>query len=173
MNNQPPEIKGNNYNGRVNIANKDAQPQWPLFQQNNNGVKNYKEEALRGIQSDSTLSQVFFSKQNIDLIQNQIRYNVWIKSNKKHIIGRQSDTELEIVMRSIYLQYSKNLQYNIKEQIEELNSMILKYCIPNILSEVEQYLSYKQNVSSLPQPMERPQSLSSAGSKTLELKNFF
>ena len=60
-----------------------------------------------------------------------------------------------------------------KEQIEELNSMILEYCIPNILSEVEQYLSYKQNVSSLPQPMERPQSLSSAGSKTLELKNFF
>ena len=109
MNNQPPGIKRINYNGRVNIANKDAEPQWPLFQQNNNGVKNYKEEALRGIQTESTLSQVFFSKQNIDLIQNQIRYNVWIKSNKMHIIGRQSDTELEIVMRSIYLQYSKNL----------------------------------------------------------------
>ena len=166
-------ITKKNYNGRVNIAGKDAAPQWPLFQQENTGVKNYKEEALRGIQTESKLSQVFFSKRNIDIIQNQIRYNVWIQSDKRHIIGRQSDTELEIVMRSIYLQYSKNLEYNIKEQIEELNKMILEYCVPNILSEVEQYLSYKQNVSSLPQPMARPKSLTSAGSKTLELKNFF
>ena len=160
-------------NGRVNILNDKAQEQWPLFQQNNTGAINYKEEALRGIQSKSTLSQVFFSKNNIDLLQNQIRYNVWLQSNKKHIIGRQSDTELEIVMRSIYLQYSKNLPYNIKEQIKELNTMILDYCIPNILSEVEQYLSYKVNVSTLPEPISRPESLSSAGTKTLILKNFF
>ena len=76
-------------------------------------------------------------------------------------------------MRSIYLQYSKNLPYNIKEQIKELNTMILDYCIPNILTEVEQYLSYKVNVSTLPKPMARPESLSSAGTKTLMLKNFF
>jgi hypothetical protein len=160
-------------NGRVDIMNIKSEPQWPLFQQNNSGAKNYKEEALKGIQTKSQLSQVFFSKKNIDLIQNQIRYNVWLQSNKTHVIGRQSDTELEIVMRSIYLQYSKNLPYNIKEQIEELNAMILDYCIPNILSEIEQYLAYKVNVSQLPQPIARPESLTSAGSKTLVLNNFF
>lgn len=160
-------------NGRVDIMNIKPENQWPLFQQNNTGAKNYKEEALRGIQTKSQLSQVFFSKNNIDLIQNQLRYNVWLQSNKQHIIGKQSETELEIVMRSIYLQYSKNLPYNIKEQIEELNRMILDYCIPNILSEIEQYLAYKVNVSNLPQPMARPKSLSSAGEKTLVLNNFF
>lgn len=160
-------------NGRVDIMNDVPSQQWPLFQQNNTGAVNYKEEALRGIQSKSLLSQVFFSKNNIDLLHNQIRYNVWLQSDKKHIIGRQSDTELEIIMRSIYLQYSKNLPYDIKNQIKELNSMILDYCIPNILSEVEQYLSYKVNVSKLPTPMARPKSLTSAGSKTLFLKNFF
>ena len=160
-------------NGRVDIMNIKSEPQWPLFQQNNSGAKNYKEEALKGIQTKSQLSQVFFSKKNIDLIQNQIRYNVWIKSNKSHVIGRQSDTELEIIMRSVYLQYSKNLPYNIKEQIEELNVMILDYCVPNILSEIEQYLAYKVNVSQLPQPISRPKSLTSAGSKTLVLNNFF
>ena len=160
-------------NGRVNILDEKPQEQWPLFQQNNTGSINYKEEALRGIQSKSLLSQAFFSKNNIDLLQNQIRYNVWLQSNKQHIIGRQSETELEIIMRSIYLQYSKNLPYNIKEQIKELNSMILDYCIPNILSEVEQYLSYKVNVSTLPTPIAIPKSLSSAGTKTLILNNFF
>ena len=160
-------------NGRVDIMNTKSEPQWPLFQQNNNGVKNYKEEALKGIQTKSKLSQVFFSKNNIELLQNQLRYNVWLQSNKKHVIGKQSETELEIIMRSIYLQYSKNLPYNIKEQIEELNTMILDYCIPNILSELEQYLAYKVNVSQLPEPMARPKSLSSAGEKTLILKNFF
>lgn len=166
-------INSTTYNGRINIMNNKNKSQWPLFQQDSNGTKIYKEEALKGIQLDSPLSHIFFSKQNIDLLQNQLRYNVWLRSNKKHVIGRQSDTELEIIMRSIYLQYSKNLEYNIKDQIKELNQVILDYCISNILSEVEQYISYKDNVSKLPNPMERPSSLSNAGTKTLELKHFF
>lgn len=164
---------GDTVNGRVDITGNNIGPQWPMFQQNNTGVKNYKEEALKGIQTESILSQLFFSKKNIDTIQNQIRYNVWEQSNKQHIIGRQSDTELEIIMRSIYLQYARNLPENIKGQIEELNTMVLDYCIPNILSEVEQYLSYKTNVSNLPKPLSRPENLSNAGTKTLVLNNFF
>lgn len=159
-------------NGRVDIMGKSNQHQYPLYQQSNLGIDEYKEEALKGIQSDSLLSNVFFSKDNIDLIQDRIRYNVWLKSGKKHIIGRQSDTELEIVIRSIYLQYSKNLQYDIKEQIKELDDIVIDYCVPKILTEVEQYLSYKIDVSNLPKPMERPQNLSSAGAKTLVLNNF-
>lgn len=159
-------------NGRVDIMGKGNNSQYPLYQQSNKGIDEYKEEALKGIQSDSLLSNVFFSKDNINLIQNRLRYNVWLQSGKKHIIGRQSDTELEIVMRSIYLQYSKNLPYQIKEQIKELDDMVISYCVPKILTEVEQYLSYKVDVSTLPKPMERPQNLSSAGTKTLVLNNF-
>jgi hypothetical protein len=47
-----------------------------------------------------------------------------ITGEKKHIIDRQSDIELEIVMRSIYLQHSPNLPNKITEQIS-----LIKECI--------------------------------------------
>ena len=82
-----------------------------------------------------------------------IRYNVYLRSGKKHIIGRQSDTQLQIIMRSIYLQNSKNLNTDIKGQIQELNKLVIDYCVPNILVEVEQYIQYKVSVSKIPEPL--------------------
>ena len=60
----------------------------------------------------------------MDIIQNNIRYTVYVKTNKKHIIDKQSDIELQIIMRSMYLQHSPNLEYNYKEQLEYLNKLV-------------------------------------------------
>jgi len=163
----------NNYNGRVDIMDTKSEPQFPLFQQNNTGTNIYNDEALKGVLGKSPLSCLFFSKENINIIQNLLRRNVYLQSGKKHIIGRQSDLQLEIIMRSIYLQYSRNLPYSLNEQVKKLNNMVLDYSIPHILSEIQQYLAYKQNVSTLPKQIPRPKSLSSAGTKTLVLNNFF
>jgi len=54
-----------------------------------------------------------------------------------------------------------------KEQIEYLNKLVLDYCVPNVMSEVEQYLGYLDNVQKLPNPLPLPENLSSAGTKTL------
>ena len=62
---------------------------------------------------------MIFSKRNIDCIQKHIQKSVLQKTNYR--IGRQSDLQLQIIMRSIYLQYSKNLDCNYAEQIRELN----------------------------------------------------
>lgn len=159
------------YNGRVNIS-KTPSKSWNLFHQKNHNNDIYKQEAVKTIQTTSLLSNAFFSKKNIDIIQNNIRYSVWVKSNKKHIIGRQSDVQLQIVMRSIFLQNSKNLPTNIKEQIINLNLLVEKYCVFKILSEIEQYISYKETVSTLAKPMVRPMQTSIKGEKTLEFKNF-
>jgi len=49
----------------------------------------------------------------------------YTKTNKKHIIDKQSDIELQIIMRSIYLQHSTNLEYKYfagtKDPIEVIN----------------------------------------------------
>ena len=47
-------------------------------------------------------------------------------------IGRQSDTELQIIMRSIYLQYSENNNCNIISQVKVLNKKVLDYCVEKI-----------------------------------------
>ena len=161
------------FNGRVDIINNN-------FNDTNNNLYSedktpdnlFIDEALTGIQSKSLLSITFFSDKNIKIIQNNIRYNVFKLSNEKYTIGEQSPLQLQIIMRAIYLQYSKNLNYNIREQIEELNEMITTYCVPKILSELEQYIQYKKDVSNLYVPIPRSLNVSVAGTKSLTLNRF-
>ena len=154
-------------NGRVtNITAKNYKT-FPMFGQNNNKKNNFKNEALKGIQQDSPLSFLFLSKDNMNIIQNKLRYDIWLKSGKKYIIDKQSPIDLEIVMRSIYLQYSQNLNCKYNEQIDKLNDLVLEYAVPQVFIEVEQYLGYLDYVEKMPNPISLPQNLSSAGTKTL------
>jgi len=161
------------FNGRVDIINNN-------FKSNDNNLYSedqtpsnvFTSEALNGIQTKSLLSTAFFSDKNIQIIQNNIRYNVFKSSNEKYKIGEQSTLQLQIIMRAIYLQYSKNLNYNIKEQISDLNESVTNYCVPKILSELEQYMKYKYDVSNLYTPIPRSLNTSVAGTKSLSLDRF-
>ena len=153
-------------NGRVIDAYSQTKP-YELFTENNNDSDTFKNIALTNIQEKSPLSQVYFSNANMKRVQNMIRYHVWLKSGKRHVIGEQSYIELEIIMRAIYLQFSKNLQCNIGEQVQELDQMVVDWCWPKILTEVEQHLVYLDGLNRLPQEIELPKNVSSAGTKTL------
>lgn len=156
-------------NGRVDITGKQTSSSYyPLFEESNRGNKLYVHEALKSIMYPTPLHMYFFSEKNIDSLWDIIRYNVWVQSGKKHVIGRQSDDELKIVMRSIYLQSAQHQSCDVKTQIQRLNQDVCNYCISNILSNIEQYLGYKKHVSTLPEPIPLPVNLSSAGSKKLQ-----
>jgi hypothetical protein len=60
-----------------------------------------------------------------------------------NIIGRQSDEELLIIMRSIYLSDSKNQPTDFTRQVAELNYKVLKYAVyDEILPKVKGYATY-------------------------------
>jgi len=161
------EMKRPTMNGRVLIQGPPAPGKdYPLYTQNNAGLKNYKCEAVKHILSPNKLQEIFFSKENIDNLQNQLRYWTWIESNKKHIVARQSDDDMVIIMRSVYFQYGKNLDFNIADQVKELNGMVLQYALPVVLSNIEQYLYYKYDVSRLPEPIPLPVLTTTAGTRT-------
>ena len=154
-------------NGLVINVTKNPVKRIPLFQ-NLDGKKvskNFEYEAMIGIYEPTLLNKLFFSKKNLDIIQNMIRYGVWNKSGKKFMIGRQSDVEIQVVMRSIFLQHSPNLSTHITEQIKYLNGLVSGWCVPKILAEVEQYVGYVNDISRLPMPIDRPINLSSKGTK--------
>ena len=119
--------------------------------------------------TNTSLSLKFFSKENINIIQTLIKNGVYKKSNNTHIISNQDEQELIIIMRSIYLQYGKNLPNNIYDQINELNNKIVEWAVDNIISNIEQYISYKETCSTLPMTLERAQLPSQKGTKTLEI----
>ena len=155
-------------NGRVTHTDLEKKSD-KLVNNNPNKIvqNNFQEEMLYGIQETSKLNQLFFSRKNLDLIQDMIRYRVYMKSNQKYIISRQSNVEVQIVMRSIYLQQSTNLPTNIKEQITYLNNLVADWCVEKIIPEVEQHVGYIRDISYYPMPIDLPKNMSQKGSRTL------
>ena len=155
-------------NGLVDILNTQGLKSFEFFADDGN-VNTFTNNSLNSIQTNSLLSKTFFSKENFDQLQNMIRYNVYIQSGKKYIIGKQDNTQLQIIMRSIYLQNSKNLDTNIQKQIRELNSLVLDYSVPNIIVGVQQYMGYKKDVSTISEPIPLAQSTDKNKNKELNL----
>jgi hypothetical protein len=75
-------------------------------------------------------------------------------------------------MKSIFLQYSLNIEYDIPKQINVLNELVIKYCVPNVYSELMSYVKYLKDISTLPVPIDFPE-YNVCNDKTLELKPFF
>lgn len=153
-------------NGRVDISgNNTSSTDYPLYLESNRGDALYKAQALKSIQTSSKISDLFFSVNNIDLLHNIMFREIWKQSDNKYKISRQSDNELRLVMRSLFLQYGKNVDTGLKQQLGELNTLVLDYCINNIMSNIEMHISYTKRVSELPQPLEHPKNLSITGTK--------
>ena len=118
---------------------------------------NFQDNAIKGIHEETGLSEVYFSKENMALLQSAIRYEVNQITGK--IIDKQSPNELSIVMRSIYLQNGNPMvsSNSIKKEVVKLNSMVIDYCSEQISTQVLQYQGYIQKLTTLPVPIERPQ----------------
>tara|TARA_B110000285_G_C15003501_1_gene552631 strand:+ start:286 stop:828 length:543 start_codon:yes stop_codon:yes gene_type:complete len=129
----------------------------------------FRNNAIKGIYSKNMLNQIYFSDANVQKIQNLIRYDVYNMSKKQFTISEQDKTQLQIVMRSIYLQYSRNLDTDIPKQVSELNKMISDYLVPKIISNIKQYLKYLQDKNGTYTVMEHPKNVSSAGLKSLRI----
>jgi hypothetical protein len=128
-------------------------------------------QMLLGNVERTPLSDAFFSRSNFDILQQTIQAEVYKASGpKKYRIDRQNIDELKTVARAFYLQYAKHTPYDIKGQVKELNEMVVKWCVPRILSEVEAHFHYLKDISTLPVPLPQPIHLSSAGTKSLPFK---
>lgn len=138
-----------------------------------NSPQLYNVSQISGNMEENEVSDLFFSKKNLQALQNGIRYLVYKRSNEKHIIGEQSVTELILIMRSLYVRYGQNLMYNVVDQVRKLNERVLEFAVPKILAELEMYEMYLKDKASLPVPLDRGTNVSSKGEKVLEFKGFF
>lgn len=129
----------------------------------------FSNNAIKGIHSKNLLNQVFFSESNLQKIQNLIRYNVYKLSKNQFKIGEQDKTQIQIVMRSVYLQYGRNLNKDIAEQINQLNNIVADELSPKIISNVKQYAKYLKDIAEPYQLLDRPKNMSNTGLKSLRI----
>jgi len=130
------------------------------------------------------VSSLFFSKTNIDALQLGLQNVVFNKSGGTFNIGKQSDIELKIVMRSVYFDYLKNGFRNISfypdnnpinnfdrdvlNTVKKLNGGVLQWCSKEILTNIQQFADFKKDVlekDGLIEVMERPQNMNITGTK--------
>jgi hypothetical protein len=160
-------------NGRIDIlSDLPATFNIPDIQRKDVNNTDFTREAISGYFTKNNVSELFFSELNINALQDGIRYKIYNETNGQHVIGRQSDQELKVVMRSIYLQYSVNNMNDCVGQVRILNSYVLDWCVSEILSNLLQHQKYKIDSSTLPMPLERSPLMSNKGTKTLEISSF-
>ena len=161
--------------GRIDANMESAGTAFNLYREyeNRRNTGSYANEAITNIHVQNDISSIYFSQVNIDVLQDAIRHNVYKASCGKHVIDRQSDNDLKIVMRSIYLDYAEHKAYNILEQVKVLNSRVIDFCVPKIMQEIGMYIYYKNDISKLPDPITRGQFVSSKGEKVNEIKSFY
>ncbi len=147
-------------NGRIDIINKTQSPDISnLFAMYDkipaNQCVSFREPTI-GQWDETSLSKAYFSKENIQIIQNGIRAGVYYKSKQQYVVGPQDCDPLKIIMRSVFLQHASNQPDNVSGQIQQLNQIVLDYCIFHVYSEAQGYIKYLQDVNTLPVPLSSP-----------------
>jgi hypothetical protein len=159
-------------NGRVNIKTPNTSTLFQMYDKIPANQCATFRNATEGLWSQTPLSQAFFSRENIQIIQNGLRAGVYKISNSQYIIGPQDCDSLKIIMRSVFLQHATNQPNNISQQISELNKIVLDYCIQQVYSEAQGYMKYVDDVSTLVVPIAHPIQASNTD-RQLEFKSWF
>jgi hypothetical protein len=159
-------------NGRVNILQPKTTDLFQMYDQIPAHQSTSYRNATQGLWDDSELSNMFFSSKNIQIIQNGIRNGVYQRSNGLYTISDQDEDTLKIIMRSVFLQNSKNKSQNVIGQIQQLNQIVWDYTIPQVYGEAQGYMKYLEDASTMYKVIPYP-ILSSNNDKQLVLKPWF
>ena len=159
-------------NGRVDIKSPNTSTLFEMYDKIPANQCVTFRNPTEGLWTDTDLSQVFFSQENIQILQNGIRAGIYHRSNGQYIIGPQDCDSLKIIMRSVYLQHAANQPNNITEQVVELNKIVLNYCIQQVYSEAQGYMKYLDDASTLVVPIAHP-IMADNTDRELEFKTWF
>ena len=146
-----------------------------FFSDNHPNAKEIRNELIKNITKTSEfemdnanmnlLKSVFFSSENVELINKQLILNVWKRTKGLYKIGFQDTNKIIIVMQYIYIEYCKNLPFDIKGQIKKLNCMVVNDIIPDIITNLEQKIGYLQDIEQRKPLLDLP--ISTTNNKTL------
>ena len=158
----------NGFNGRIFISPDETVRPYELFK-TSNLPQQTDTSIISNIVVPNALSRTYFSNDNIERLQLMIIDSVYKSCQKK--ISRQSYQELQIIMKSMYLQYSRNLSYDIEGQVATLNTYVVNECVRIIVPNVLQYNKYMDDITSPIPVMPLAQNVSNKGNKTFDLSS--
>lgn len=162
------------HTGRLPLSDQESRMTVPpavLFAPEPSMASSMVKENIQYRHSNTTLNERFFSQENMDRIQTEIRSMV--SQMVGATIDKQSESDLMLVMRSYYLTYGTNVEGDEAAELESLNSRVVGFCSNRIAVEVEAYRYYRKDILDFPEPIAAPLDTQIYGTRTGELKRFF
>jgi hypothetical protein len=133
---------------------------------------------FKNLYGETPLTFLFFSEQNVENLQLLIRYIVHKETG--YVVDKQSQTELLVVMRSIFLEYSAHpplfdnkmsdatralILEKYKKEVARLNDIVIYAVVPKLVSQLQQYVDYLRDSTQQPYQMDTPQNSSISGER--------
>lgn len=110
----------------------------------------------RSLRQPSTpLNAAFFARANVDALQTAIVQRVLEGMGMR--IDRQSDWELLLVMRRVYMETSTNWPDDVGEEVARLNALVLQLSAEAVSRNITRYMTYRSSIpmpTALPSPAE-------------------
>jgi transcriptional regulator with PAS, ATPase and Fis domain len=127
----------------------------------------YGRNILRGVLAPDILNAAFFSGGNIEIIQNAIRYAVFVATKGASNIAPQDETNLVVIMRATFLLHAATKSVDPTQHIAFVNSKVVEAALPLILSALRQHQGYLSDIYSPLKVMDRSLNVNSCGTKSL------
>lgn len=139
-----------------------------FLQEHRKNYINMAPTALKGIQSDSELSKLFFSDENFKRLQKLIKQEVFTRTKGEFRLDiDQEQRDLFIVMRAIYMEHARFLPNQIIRQVKRLNQKVVDEVTPPILTNIRQDYGYLKEINKPLSPIPRPMNVNNKGRRTL------
>lgn len=117
---------------------------------------------------NSQLSNLFFSRENMNRIQKKIRKELRRQSDGNiKLVVDLDELELGGEMKKIFEENGKHLPHNIVRQVKQLNSDTVDYVVSYLLTGLRQNATYLKNLDKPIQTMNLPINVNTGGRKTL------
>lgn len=124
--------------------------------------------ALKGIQSQSELSKLFFSDENFRRIQKGIKAEVFKRTKGTFRLDvDQEQRDLFLLMRATYMENARFLPGEIVRQVKRLNQKVITDSVPDIITGIRQEYGYLKEINKPLDPIARPMNVNNRGRKTL------
>lgn len=141
---------------------------YPLFTDQDQVIPNQARFMQGSVQrSPSAISNAFFSNQNLQFIQNELRRTLFEKTGYK--VVEQSPEAVLTHMRNQFLLNGPYAPEDVPAELARLNTAVLSIIVPQAATALSQYLGYLRDASTLAPPLERGENTSVRGRNSLQM----
>ncbi|KAG1656962.1 hypothetical protein FOA52_004348 [Chlamydomonas sp. UWO 241] len=129
-------------------------------------MTSFAHDSVKGNIQQTPLSNAFFAPGNVDRLQALIDKGV--ECGGGGVIGPQSNDELFIIMRAVFLQEARHSPDDVPGQVAELDARVAGIAVPQIVKTKRAHETYIKDRDRPYTLLPRGASTSSKGDRTLE-----